>query len=200
MGLQPSFRPLPFARLYRALHRGDVDIALSVVATPSRAQYAHYTAPIATEYTVLMTFRHQPVKADCVQDLASQRIAGRLGFAYPMIDQLKMPIQRENSYETLIQRVADGHLHGALLGSITGPYLARQLGVGNSLSVLPLSLGSAPIGAALSKSRFDDADLAAFDRHVAAFRQSDTWRDLIEGFGVAEQMHEWPLMAFCIAE
>ena len=197
MGLAVRFRELPFARLYHELHQGDIDVALSVLKTADRAGRAHYSAPIVTEFPLLLTARPDAHPVRCVEDLAALRIGGRLGFAYPLVDGIALPLVRENSYERLIDRAATGSLDAALLGSVTGPWLARRLGHADSVVALTASVGSAPIGAGLSLARFDADDLAEFDRQVAAFKAGPRWRKLAGEFAPGDALRQWPVMPFC---
>jgi polar amino acid transport system substrate-binding protein len=193
MGRQVTAKRLPFKRMYHDVHSGRLDVAVSVLRTEERARQAYYSAPIVTEYTVIMVPRGRGFPFRRLADLDGKRIGAQLGFVYPGLQQTRAQLIREKNYEVNIRKVAAGKLDGAVVGSITGPYLARELGLSDRIEFLPLAIGEVPLGAALSKSAFDESDLAAFDAAVSKFRGGAEWRKALAAKDIAQLIKAWPV-------
>ena len=194
MGRRVTPRRLPFKRMYSSVHAGRIDVAVSVLRTEERAKKAYYSAPIVTEYTLVMVPRGRAFPLQRLSDLEGKRIGAQLGFTYPGFERTNIKLIREKSYEVNIEKVANGKLDGALVGSITGPYLANQLGISDRVEFLPVAVGRAPLGAALSRAAFTHDDLAAFDTAVRDFQASAAWREVLAANGVEDLIREWPLV------
>ena len=98
MGCEVTGKTLPFARLYKWVHAGRLDVATSVLKTPERALLAHYSIPIVTEYTVVMYARGRKAPPSTLSDLVGLRVGAQLGFRYPPLDGRGIRLQRERSY------------------------------------------------------------------------------------------------------
>lgn len=194
MGHTVAPRPLPFKRMYQWLHSGQLDVAVSVLATPERTALAHYSMPIVTEYTIVMVPKGQAFPLRRLTDLQGKRLGGQLGFVYPRLDRLELELLRESDYTTNLQKLAAGKLDGALLGSITGPFLVRRLGLQDKLETLSHAIEAVPLGAALNKAVFTAADLAVFNAALQALHNSPEWRTILSTNGVADLFHAWPVL------
>ncbi len=187
-------RELPFPRMYSWVHDGRLAVATSVLKTPDRARQAHYTRPVMTEYTVVMVPRGGSFPLDQVADLQGRRIGGRLGFKYPPLDGLDVDLQLERSYEINIRKVANGRLDGVLIGSITGPYLAEQLGLAGQVEFLPNAIGKVDLGLALSREWFTADQRSRLDDEIASLQQSSRWREILSGNDISALVRAWPVV------
>ncbi len=142
MGREVNLRNLPFKRMYKWVHEGKVDVAISVLKTPDRAKLALYTDPVITEYTVIMVPAGKVFKLNKVADLKYRRIGGQLGFRYPPLDGVGVKLIRERNYQTNIAKIASGKIEGILIGSVTGQYLVKNLGYTGQVEILPKAIGS----------------------------------------------------------
>lgn len=194
MGHTVTPRPLPFKRMYQWIHTGHLDVAVSVLSTPERRSLAHYSAPIVTEYTLLMVPRGGAFPFQRLADLQAKKIGGQLGFSYPQLDTLGIELIRENDYVTNLRKLVAGKIDGILIGSITGPFLAKRLGLLERLEILPQAIEAVPLGAALSKTTFTEADLEGFNLAVKALQASPIWQQILAANGVAELMQVWPVV------
>lgn len=195
MGWQVTPRSLPFKRMYQWIHSGALDVAVSVLRTPERASLARYSAPIITEYTVVMVPKGHVFVLRTLADLHGKKIGGQLGFVYPQLAGIGMELIYEKDYETNLRKVAEGKLDGALIGSITGPFLARRLGVSHAIAFLPNAIGAVPLGAAFSKTIFTEDDLAAFDEAIGRLHASMEWQEILLENGIEGLVKTWPLVA-----
>lgn len=194
MGREVLPRALPFKRMYQWVHAGNLDVAVSVLRTPERATLAHYSIPIVTEYTVIVVPKGRPFPVQRVSDLRGKRIGGQLGFVYPQLEGIGVELIYEKDYLTNLQKIAAGKLDGALIGSITGPFLARRLGLLEDIAFLPMAIGSVPLGAAFSKTAFTEDDLAAFNAALEHLLQSAAWQHILSTNGIADLVKEWPVV------
>jgi polar amino acid transport system substrate-binding protein len=129
-----------------------------------------------------------------VADLHGKKLGGQLGFTYPQLDGLGIELILEKDYATNLRKVAAGKLDGALIGSITGPFLARRLALLDHITFLPGAIGAVPLGAAFSKSALTADDLAAFDAAIKSLQASPTWHEILAANGTAELVQEWPVI------
>ncbi|MGE3537408.1 MAG: substrate-binding periplasmic protein [Candidatus Tectimicrobiota bacterium] len=193
MGYTVAPRLLPFKRMYQWVHTGQLDVAVSVLATPERMAQAHYSLPIVTEYTLVMVPKGRAFPLTHVADLHGKKLGGQLGFLYPQLAGIVVELLLEKDYETNLQKIALGKLDGVLIGSITGPFLARRLGLLDSLEPLPTAIGEVPLGAAFSKSVFSPEALMAFNAAIARLHASVAWQKILAANGVAELVKPWPI-------
>ncbi len=194
MGRSVLPQRLPFKRMYKGVHTGRLDVAVSVLRTPKRAELSHYSAPIVTEYTLIMVPKGRTFPLRRVTDLQGKKIGGQLGFQYPQLDGTRVELIREKDYETNIRRVAAGKLDGALIGSITGPFLVKRFGLSEEIAFLPTAIGAVPLSAAFSKSVFTDVDLAGFNAAIRDILASPKWHEILSANGVETLVKEWPVV------
>ncbi|NNE84054.1 MAG: transporter substrate-binding domain-containing protein [Alphaproteobacteria bacterium] len=187
-------RQLPFPRMYKWVHDSRIGVATSVLKTPDRALLAHYTQPIVTEYTVVMVPKDRAFTLNSVADLEGKLIGGRLGFKYPPIEGTNIELVRERSYAINIQKVADRRLDGALIGSITGPYIAEQLGLSDQIEFLPKALGKVELGLALSHTSFSDEQSRRLDTEITNLLQSPRWHKILDRNGIRQLVRPWPVI------
>ena len=194
MGWRVAPRRLPFKRMYKWVHTGRLDVALSVLRTPERAELAHYSAPIVTEYTVIMVPKGRTFPLRRVTDLEGRKIGGQLGFQYPQIDGTGVKLILEKDYDTNIRKIAEGKLDGALIGSITGPFLVQRLGLSDQIEFLLSALGAGPLGAAFSKSALTNDQLAEFDAAIEDILAGPRWHEILFANGTGDLVKEWPIV------
>jgi ABC-type amino acid transport substrate-binding protein len=194
LGYQVKPRALPFKRMYHGVHTGDLDVAVSVLRTPGRATLAYYSMPIVTEYTLVMVPKGRVFPLTHPADLQGKRIGGQLGFTYPQLGNLGEHLIYEKDYETNLRKIATTKLDGALIGSITGPFLAKRLGLLEAIDVLPTAIGMVPLGAAFSKMAFTESELTAFDAAIQHIQASPVWQQILSANGVVDLVKDWPVI------
>jgi len=194
MGFKTMPRLVPYSRLYKWIHTGHLDVAVSVLKSPKRAALAHYSAPMAAEYTIILVPKDKPFHFDKPEDLRNLRIGAQLGFLYPGIDHLNLPLVRERDYLTSFPKVANGQFDGALTGSVTGLFEAQKMGILNRLQALPKALEVITLGAAFSSTAFGPEDVVRFDEIIRAMVKTPSWQRLLDESGAAPYIKDWPLI------
>ncbi|SCA57353.1 exported hypothetical protein [Candidatus Terasakiella magnetica] len=177
MGHRVVFRSMPFGRMYKWLHSGKIDVALSVLATPQRQKNAHYSDPILVEKLNIAT--HTQGKPHDLSGFAKHGICGIIGFSYPTLIFTPQNMILEKDYATCLSSLTKKQVAGVIIGSITGPYIIRNERLDRKVTLLPGAVGFVNIGAALSHKAFSDNDLAEFNHHILTTLQSPEGQALI---------------------
>ena len=194
LGYQVAPAKIIFPKMYSRVHRGKVDVATSVFATPKRRGLAHYSAPVIVEYNVIMVPKGKAFKFEKMSDLNGLRLAGRFGFRYPPIDKAGIKLLRAKTHKKNVKRIASGQLDGAIIGSITGAYIAKALGVESKVEFLSYAINPVPLGAALNMKKFSTDDLKAFNAAVAKIRAGGDWARILKENGIEKLVREWPIL------
>ena len=187
-------RKLPFARMYKWVHNGKLDVATSVLRTEKRAQMARYTNPIISEYTVVAVPKGKAFPMGAVDDLKHRRIGAIIGFSYPGVDDKGIMLIRETNYEKNLIMVAKGRLDGALISSIAGIHLAKVLGLQDQIEYLPVAVDAVPLGSALSKKVFSADDLERFNVLMRKLKSSEEWQKILTRNDAMDLVKTWPLL------
>lgn len=194
IGYQVEPSKIIFPKMYNRVHRGKVDVATSVFATPKRRTRAHYSAPVIVEYNVIMVPKGKTFKFEKMSDLNGRRLAGRFGFRYPPIDKAGIKLLRAKTHEKNVKRIATGLLDGAIIGSITGAHMAKALGLEDKVEFLNYAINPVPLGAALNMKKFTADDLKAFNAAVAKIRASGDWTRILSANGIEKLVRDWPIL------
>ncbi|WP_135079260.1 transporter substrate-binding domain-containing protein [Terasakiella sp. SH-1] len=171
MGHRPIFRPLPFGRMYKWLHSGKIDMALSVLATPQRQKKAYYSDPIIIEKLNLAVSQQANMSLN-ISKIAKRDICGIIGFSYPTLTFTPQNMVLEKDYPSCLSSLTKGQVDGVIIGSITGPHIIQTAWLADQIMLLPDAIGSVKIGAALSHKAFSPQDLIQFNQHVNEILQS----------------------------
>ncbi len=184
-GFEPTYQPLPFARLYAQLSAKQIDGALSVLATPERARTAWFSIPLVTEYSILITPKGRGFGFQRPSDLAGKTIATQTGFTYPGIDgtpgvTLQPNAERANN----LRLVALGRVDAAIVGSITGLFQARELALADQIEALPTAIAGIELSIALNNDRFAQADIDRLNTALRAVLDSPSFGAALDRAGV----------------
>ena len=114
-----------------------------------------------------------------MSDLTGFLLVGRFGFRYPPVDKAGIGMLRAKTREKNVKRIVSGQLDGATIGSIIGPYIAKELGVESKVEFLSYAINSVPLEAALNMEKFSAADLKAFNAAVAKIRAGGDWARIL---------------------
>ncbi len=186
-GFQPTYVTMPFGRIYSQLAAQQIDGALSVFGTPERRQVAWYSAPIVTEYSVLIVPRGRAFPFARASDAAGKVIGTQTGFAYPGFDGTPgVTFQPNPERVNNLRLVALGRMDAAITGSITGLYQARSLGLLDQMEALPVGIAAITLAIALSNQRFTAADMARIDAALASLLAGPEYRAALAAAGVED--------------
>ena len=191
-GFQPRYESLPAARAYKMVESGEIDLAITVLKTAERA---YYSAPILTEFTVLVVPKGKGFALRSLADLKGKVIGGRSGFLYPSLDRAEgVVIERNSTSAANYMKLLAGRLDAVLAGSISGGLELRQLGLMDKVEQLPAAVGIIPLGAAFSMQHFSAADVADFDRGIAGLKSTRHWGVILNRYGAEGLVRPWPLV------
>lgn len=194
MNLKTTFRIVPYSRLYKWIGDGKLDVAVAVLNSKERAKKAHYSNPIAREYTILVVPKGRSFRFNRAEDLLGRRIGAQLGFLYPGLDHLSLDLARERNYRASIPKVLDGRLAATLVGSVTGLYDVAKMGAQNKIATLPNASEMIELGAAFSKKRFSPSDVLIFDQFINFIQAGPFWSRILEESGAAPYIRDWPII------
>lgn len=194
MGYQIEAHKMPFPRMYKWIDSGKIDVATSVLATPERRKYSHYSNPIITEYTLLVVPRGKAFRLRSIANLHDKKIGGQLGFRYPPLKSAGVKLIRERSYETNLRKVAAGRIDAAIIGSVTGPYLVRLMGLEHKVEFLPVALGKVDLGIALNAKRFGVSELERFNKTLLEMQAGPEWQRILHSNQVLDLVKKWPIL------
>jgi polar amino acid transport system substrate-binding protein len=193
MGYNLKPKVMPFNRTYSLLHKGDIDVALSVLATPERLALANYSAPIVIEYGVILVARNKGFSLQRIADLEGRKIGAKLGFKYPDVEASGIELIPAKDDQTNIRKLLSGRLDGVILGSLTGPHLIEQLGLDAEVDYLPLAVSKVPLGIGVSLKRWSAADMQHFNRGIKALKASPEWSKIMSENGILKNDLNWPV-------
>lgn len=114
MGCRVQPRALPYARMYKWVHGGKLDVATAVRKTPERAALAHYSAPIISEYQLIMVPKDGLFPLRTLGDLAGMDIGGQLGTA---LSTHAFSRKRRTRFDAEISSLMTGRLWGHILAA-----------------------------------------------------------------------------------
>lgn len=195
MGCRVKPRTLPFARMYKWIHGGKIDVATSVRKTNERARYAHYSVPVISEYQLIMVPKGQQFALRTLHDFADRDIGGQLGFLYPQLETGGASVRRVRNFEINVNRVAQHRLDGTVIGSITGPYVADRMALSHHVAYLPRALNVIHLTTALSTQAFNRTMRTRFDSEIRTLLKGRLWKAVLASYNVPEKRKTWPLLA-----
>ncbi|MCV0425544.1 MAG: transporter substrate-binding domain-containing protein [Roseibium sp.] len=193
MGYDATATHLPFARLYKSIHKGDIDVAIGVLRTEERAAQAHYSDPILTAYNILIVKKGQSFDFASLTDLKGKKIGGRRGFAYPALDSAGVAVEPAKDDETNLKKVLGGRLDAAIFSSIASLSRLDESDQRTDVELLPLAVGTVPLGIAFADEKFSAEDIAKFNEMLIAFKASDAYSTTLSRYGITDYVKDWPI-------
>ena len=195
MGCQVRPRTLPFARMYKWIHGGKIDVATSVRKTNERAQFAHYSVPVISEYQLIMVPKGQRFELRTLHDFADRDIGGQLGFLYPQLEIGGASVRRVRNFEINVNRVAQHRLDGTIIGSLSGPHISDGMALSQHVAYLPRALNVVHLTTALSLRAFNRTMRTRFDSEIRSLLAGRLWKEILAANNVPEKRKKWPLLA-----
>lgn len=194
MGCQVKPRSFPYARMYRWIHGGKLDVATAVRKTPERAGLAHYSPSIISEFRLIMVPKDTQFTLRSLKDLDGKDIGGQIGFHYPQLKSGQVTLLRARNFEINVNRVAKRRLDGTVIGSITGPHMADSLDLADRVAYLSNALNIVHLGSALNTRSFSLAMRTRFDAEIRAIIKTRLWHDILAANNVPALRKTWPLL------
>jgi ABC-type amino acid transport substrate-binding protein len=200
MGLEYKAISVPFARMYKWVETGKIDLALSVLETPERQKKAYYSVPVLAEYNLILSKNGQTLDANNATGLKSIRLGGILGFTYPALENANIPILRERSHLVNLKKMTRGSLDGIIIGSIVGPYWVKKAGMQERVAYSSHAINKIDLRIALSKSRFSKEDLNKINQNILLVLASSQWKKIAFNNGFTGTGKTWPIASYKIEE
>jgi ABC-type amino acid transport substrate-binding protein len=194
MGCHIQPRRLPFARMYKWLHGGKLDVATAVRSSPDRAALAHYSVPIFSEYQLIMIPKNGSFTIQTLNDLEGKDIGGQLGFHYPRLMDGVANLMRARSFEININRLMRQRIDGTIIGSVTGPHMARRMGITELVAYLPKAVDITHLSSAIGKQALNHAMRHQFDKEIRTITKSRLWKEILAANNVPSRPRTWPLI------
>lgn len=194
-GYTVVYQPVPWEKHQLDLQNGALDIAAGATFTPEREAYAYFSEPYRVERNVLyvrqddlrrFSFANVPALMRAVEQ-TSFRLGVVAGFAHasPDIRRFLADLHHRNALVSSaddlenFQKLAHRAVDGVLCDRLVGIHLTATAGLTVSIAEHPLDLGSVPIRVMFSRKTCTEADVAAFNQGLAAFRASGQYRDTL---------------------
>ena len=193
MGFEPTATHLPFARLYNSIHNGEIDVAIGVLRTEERAAQAHYSDPILTAYNVLVVKKGDGFDYASLTDLKGRKIGGRRGFAYPALENAGVTVESAKDDDTNLKKVLAGRLDAAVFSSIASLSRLDETGKSSEIELLPLAVGTVPLGIAFADEKFSAEDVEKFNKLLSGFKASEAYSATLSRYGITDYVKDWPL-------
>lgn len=179
----------------RELRSGTVSIMTVVVPGDKLAEHAWFSDPVVMEYNVPLALSGKTFELNVLSDLHGKRIGGREGYRYPLLEgKRSIKLVRYRTNGEMIRALLLGDLDLAVISAVSDIFSFRSEGIMSRLEILPLAVGSVPLIAAFSKQYFSEQDVMDFNRKMAAFKQTADWQEILERNGMADLVHEWPVL------
>lgn len=188
-----TFERTPWARLLKAIERGEIDGALAAAKNETRDAYGHFTKPYRNETVGLM------VRAD---DSAIQRkeslkamIEGghtiglwRDYYYGETVKRLKNDPAYADGFRvmdqgrTLLRMLAADRFDATLGDPVADTHTARKLGLADELSVHGLTVLKTPVRLLLSAESVSRATVERLNRAIAAAKQDNALQRIIDRY------------------
>ena len=185
-GFDPTYRELPWARLYDSVARGVIDGAIGVLATQERRREALYTTPIMSQYVVLAMRTADDRRVDALSDLSGWTIGGRFGLSYQALKGREdVILARSRTDENNVGKLLRGRLDAILIGSVSGRLSLRANGREKKIAVVA-AVDKVQLGMALADERYDIRDLRALNAALGAAIAEGVLDDAARDYGVSD--------------
>lgn len=195
-GMQPTYLTMSTNDALSDLSKGAIGAATVVVPTPRVQEVAYVSDPVVSEYNIVISLKGKAFELNRIADLYGKRIGARLGYQYPSLDKdAKLQLSRFQSDGEMMRALLFGKIDAAIISAISDVYAFRSEGIMTRLDVLKMAVGTVPLAVAFSRQQFTQADVDAFNRSLASFKQQPEWQNILERNGIADLAKEWPLAA-----
>lgn len=188
-GYQVDIKFMPWNRALEGANRGIYDGLLGAYYTPQRARKYIYSAPLATERTVLVSRTELAIHYRELKDLQGYSIGVRRGAIHsPEFDQADF-LKREysNSADQNIRRLLFGRLDLIVTGQTQLNTILQESYtlLSDKVEVLEPPLKVNRVFLALGRHKADHQHIiTAFNRALTAFQQSGEFSALQQNYGL----------------
>lgn len=194
-GFRPVYLRMPTGDAIRELLGGGIHVATVVVPRASGWAGVHLSAPVISEYNVVVVKKDSSLRVDRLDDLRGIRLAGRTGYQYPLLEgQSELHVSRYGTDAEMIRGLLFGREEALVFSAISDLFAFRAEGVSSRLKVLDRAVGVVPLVAAFSAVRFSSDQVRQIDAAIAEFKTSPAWQSILDRNGMSDLVKDWPLV------
>jgi uncharacterized protein YjbI with pentapeptide repeats len=196
MGQQPAFVSMPADAALKALEEGRLDVATVILKTDKIQAKFLFSAPIITDYQVVVVKRGHAFPLAHQSDLIGKRLGARQGYRYDLLGKdSALRAQLYHSDGEMVRALLLGDVDAILMSGISDVYALRSEGIMSQLEVLNASVGLVPFMFAFSKTRFTADDVTNFNQRLDTLNQQGVLRELAEKNGMGDLIDPLPALA-----
>jgi len=188
-----TFRRMPWARLLKAIKRGDMDAAMAAAKNPERDAYAHFTKPYRNETVGLMV----RAEDEAIQEKDSLRAIVEAGNTIGLwrdyyygetVERLKQSANHAHGFRvmdqgrTLLRMLAAGRFDATLGDPVADTHTARKLGISDTVTIHGLTVLKTPVRLLLSAESVPRATVKRLNRAIAAAKDEGALRRIIDRY------------------
>ncbi len=178
----------------QSLKEGKVGVIAVLNKTSGTQSAGLFTAPIITEYNVVVVRKGEKFQMSKVEYLSERNFGIRASNPYQHPNNGFANLKRYESKGDILRSLILGRIDAAIISSLSDIYDFRTEGIMSKVDILDRAVGTVPIHAVLSKDAFSQEDLESFNRHLAALQQEPLWNTISERNGFGDLLHKWPLV------
>ena len=195
-GQSASYIAMPTDEALREMQKGKIDIATVIVSTPQVNEIAWLSAPIITDYSLVMVPKSKSFPFNRVSDLHNKKIGARIGYQYPLLEtDPKVSLSRSRSDGEMISALLFGKVDAILIGAVSDIAVFRTESILPRFEVLKMAVGKVPVTIAFSKKRYSQQEVESFNSRLAELKQHQDWLSLLDRNGLSNLVMDWPLIS-----
>ncbi len=190
-GCRLTFREVPWERGLKAIARGRLDMGLSVTFSEERNAFGRFTAPYRNEVVGLLV-RKNDAEILTLKDLPAMVTAGKTlgvtrGYYYgPEVAALRK--ESPDSFDEAaitgndIRKLAHGRLDGVLVDRLAGVETVKREGLGDQLTLHPMTVFASPVHLMLSRASTSEADVERLNAAIETLTNKGTLATIIDNY------------------
>ncbi|RZS52261.1 substrate-binding periplasmic protein [Sphaerotilus mobilis] len=181
----------PWPRVLKSAEHGQIDLIVSLKATPEREAYLVFThAPAFPNPMAVFSAKARPVRFDSPQDLVGKlggRTAGdRFGDAFDRYAEQSLTLEDADSLSVNFVKLAAGRIDYVVTGLYTGRAQLLRMGMSDRIVPLPRPVNEGDIHHGFSRRSPCAALVEAVNQRLATAQRDGLQRRLLE-----EALQQW---------
>ncbi|MDX1453661.1 MAG: transporter substrate-binding domain-containing protein [Oleiphilaceae bacterium] len=192
-GCDVNFNKRPWARALKEVESGSIHVVSGASINDERRQYANFSEPYRDETMVLMVRKGESgnyalkaltdiISGDFRLGVVRDYYYGEQHKQNMLNAEYKKRVSVVNTDTANLKKLVSGRVDGILIDRYTGPFLAKQEGLGGKLEVHPLSVNSDNIYLMFSKKSVDAATIDKVNAALAAIKANGTYDKIVNNY------------------
>lgn len=182
-----SVHTFPWKRGLQRLREGDLDILFSADYRPERLEWAIYPEESLVDsgwVLYVRSDRKDLQQATSLSDLHGKTLGTVRGYAYPpdllqFLDSQAFP-DAVASDELNFRRLELGRIDALVCDRYNGAYLVDQLGLTNTVRVLPQEIASSSLYPLFSRKTFSPEEVSNFSEMLRIFKKDPAYQEYMQ--------------------